>query len=109
MPISQGVGQDVLGNELTKDAVGAALTSGAVAVSTTAVAARVSASNLTNRRMLTICPTNGTVYFGATSAVTTSTGIPILPNVIITFAITDAVTPFLIAASSTNVIIMEGE
>jgi hypothetical protein len=92
----------------TADIINTTLSSGSVTVSTSAVAARVSTSNLTNRKMLTISPTNGNVYLGATSGVTTSTGIPIFQNQVISFSFSANVTPYLIAASSITVNIMEG-
>jgi hypothetical protein len=92
----------------TADVINTAITSGSVTVSTTAVAARVSTSNLANRKMLIIAPITGIVYLGATSSVTTATGIPIFPNTIASFAFSTNVTPYLIAAASTTVDVMEG-
>ena len=92
----------------TSDIINTSLTSGSITVSTTAVAARVSASNLTNRKVLTVAPTSGTVYLGATSGVTTTTGMPIFANQVATFSFSSAITPYLIAASSTTVIVLEG-
>lgn len=92
----------------TDDIINASISSGSITVSTTAVAARVGASNLTNRKMLMISPINGVVYIGASSSVTTATGIPIFPNNIISFSFSSGVTPFLIAASSITVNVFEG-
>ncbi len=92
----------------TADIINSSLSSGSISVSTSAVAARVDGSNLTNRKMLTICPTTGTVYLGATSGVTTATGIPIFKNQVISFAFSANVTPYLIAGSSITVNIIEG-
>lgn len=90
------------------DIINTAITSGSLTVSTTAVAARVSTSNLANRKMLMIAPINGIVYLGSSSSVTTATGIPIYPNVVVSFSFSTNVTPFLIAASSTTVNVFEG-
>lgn len=95
------------GQLATADIVNTGLSSGSITVSTTAVAARVGASNLANRKMLMIAPITGTVYLGASNAVTTATGIPIFPNNVISFAFSTNVTPFLIAAASTTVNIFE--
>ena len=91
-----------------EDIVNTSLSSGSITVSTTAVAARVSSSNLTNRKQLTIAPTTGTVYLGGSSGVTTATGIPIFQNQVISFSFGASVTPYLIAASSQTVNIIEG-
>lgn len=99
---------DISARVLTKDTIDNSLSSGTVTVSTSAVAARVGTSNLTNRKMLTISPQTGTVYLGASSSVTTSTGIPIFQNQVISFAFSANITPYLIAASSITVSIMEG-
>ncbi len=92
----------------TADLVNTALSSGSITVSTTAVALRVGASNLTNRKMLMLSPITGVVYLGASSSVTTSTGIPIFPNNIASFSFSANVTPYVIAAASTTVNVFEG-
>jgi hypothetical protein len=108
--------QDGSGNSISSynsqldvaDIINTSLSSGSITVSTTAVAARVGASNLTNRKMLTISPQTGTVYLGATSGVTTATGIPIFKSQVISFAFSANVTPYLISASSQTVNVLEG-
>lgn len=92
----------------TADVINTSISSGSIVVSTTAVAARVGSSNLTNRKMLMIAPINNTVYLGASSAVTTATGIPIYPGQVTSFAFSANVTPYLISASSGTVNIFEG-
>ena len=99
---------DGRGNLSTADVITNTLSSGSITVGTTAVAARVSSSNLVNRKMLTISPQTGTVYLGSSSSVTTATGIPIFKNQVISFAFSANVTPYLIAASSITVNVMEG-
>jgi hypothetical protein len=62
----------------TSDIVNVAGTQGAFNVTTTATPVRVGASNLTNRKLVTFYhDTSNIVYWGYTSAVTTSTGTPI--------------------------------
>lgn len=92
----------------TEDAINTSISSGSITVSTTAVAARVGASNLTNRKMLQISPVTNIIYIGSSSSVTTTTGIPIYPGQVVSYAFTSNVTPYLISASSGSVIIFEG-
>lgn len=97
------------GTELpAKDIINSSLSSGSITVSTSAVAARVGGSNLSGRKLLIITPITGVVYLGASNAVTPSTGIPIFPNTAASFSFSSNVTPYLIAAGSTTVNIMEG-
>lgn len=77
----------------------------AQSVTTSAAEAKVGASRLTNRKLLVVTPTNGTVYWGLTSSVTVSNGTPIFKNQAVTFAFEIAV--FLIAASTVDCRIVE--
>ncbi len=109
--LNDGVGNSIasINSQLeVADIVNTALSSGSLAVSTTAVACRVGASNLTNRKMLIVAPIGGNAYLGATSGVTTSTGIPIYAGSIAQFAFSANVTPYIVAASSITVNVMEG-
>ena len=92
----------------TADIVNTSISSGSITVGTTAVAARVGGSNLANRKQLIISPVTYTIYMGASSSVTTSTGIPIYPGQVVAFAYSANVTPYLISASSGTVNIFEG-
>lgn len=92
----------------TADIVNSSISSGSITVGTTSVAARVGASNLTNRKQLMISPVTYTIYMGATSGVTTATGIPIYPGQVVAFAYGASVTPYLIAATSSTVNVFEG-
>jgi hypothetical protein len=65
-------------------------------------------SILTNRKFITMTPTNGTVYWGFTTGVTTSSGTPILKNQTVTIAATDNVHIYLIAGSTVDCRIAEG-
>jgi hypothetical protein len=96
------------GDHRTADLLVSGGVQGAVSVSTTAVAAKVGGSNLSNRKTLTVMPTDGSVYWGFTNAVTTSSGTEIFKNQMATFSVSDAVTVWLIASSSRNVRITEG-
>ncbi len=79
---------------------------GAISVTTVATALKVGASRLTNRKTLLIQPTNGNIYIGA-SGVTTSNGVMVMKNQIVTIAIN--IELYAIAASSINVRIIEGK
>ena len=92
----------------TADIINTSISSGSITVGTTAVAARVGASNLTSRKQLMIAPVTYTIYLGATSGVTTATGIPIYPGQVVAFAYGASVTPYLIAATSGTVNVFEG-
>jgi hypothetical protein len=80
---------------------------GAVSVSSTAVEARVGGSRYANRKLLTIIPTNGTLYYGYSNSVTVATGTPIFKNQLCILAVAD-VAVWLIAANATDVRITEG-
>ena len=90
------------------DIVNAALSSGNITVGTTSVAANVSGTNLTNRKLLMVTPTNGTIYFGSSSAVTTANGTPIYQGQTRSFSFSSNVTLYLVAASSIVVNVFEG-
>lgn len=102
------IGSDANGNILSADTIQSAISSGSITVSTTAVAARVGSSNLANRKMLMISPVGGTIYMGASSAVTAATGIPIYAGQVISLGFSANVTPYLIASASTTVNVFEG-
>lgn len=93
------------GDLAVTDIIDNAAVFGAISVSTTAVEAKVGASALVNRKSLTICPTNGVVYFGFTSSVTVATGTPISSGNILPFGF--AISVFLIASATTDVRITE--
>lgn len=62
----------------SRNVVGTSGGQAALTVGTTAVAARVGGSNLTQRVMLSVYADTKTVWWGYTSGVTISTGLPIL-------------------------------
>ena len=76
-------------------------------VSTTAVLMNVSGTNLAVRKLLVLQPTNGTIYIGSNSSVTTTTGMPVYSTQTITFAVGPNVSIYAIAAGATNVCIIE--
>lgn len=80
----------------------------AQSVTTTAAEALGGATILANRKMLSITPTNGTVYWGLSNAVTTTTGSPIFKNQTMTFSFGVNNHVYLIAASTTDCRIVEG-
>lgn len=73
----------------------------AQSVTTTAAEALGAATILTTRKMLSITPTNGTVYWGFSNAVTTTTGTPIFKNQNMVFAIGQGLHVYLICAAGT--------
>lgn len=76
---------------------------GAISVGTTAIAARVGASNLANRKSLSITNMGPqTIYWGYTAAVTVATGTPIVKAQQAFFTCGPNTTIFLIAASAGN-------
>jgi hypothetical protein len=82
--------------------------SGSITVGTSAVEAKVGASRLTNRRVLTIQPTNGPVWIGVGTSITTATGTQVFTNQVLTLSVGD-VTVFVISnAAGRDVRITEG-
>lgn len=80
----------------------------AQSVTTSAAEALGAGSILVNRKSLTVTPTNGTVYWGFSNAVTTSTGTPIFKNQTMSWAIGSALHVYLIAGSTVDCRITEG-
>ncbi len=80
----------------------------AMTVGTSAIEAKVGASRLTNRKLLTICPTDGDIYWGYTNAITTTTGTPIFKNQMVAISVGDTAAVYLVASANRNVRITEG-
>ena len=80
----------------------------AQSVTTSAAEALGAATILANRKSLTITPTNGTVYWGFSNAVTTTTGTPIFKNQTMAFAIGPSLHVYVIAAATTDCRMTEG-
>lgn len=74
-------------------------TYGALSVTTSPVQVKAGVSNLANRIIVSILPTNGRVYFGWDNLVTSSTGTPIESGEMAYVAATDDLDIFLVAAS----------
>lgn len=79
----------------------------AQSVTTSAAEALGAGSILANRKSLTITPTNGTIYWGYSNAVTTSSGTPIFKNQTVAFAVGSSVHIYVIAGSTTDCRITE--
>lgn len=80
----------------------------AQSVTTTAAEALGAATILVNRKFISITPTNGTVYWGTNSSVTSTTGSPLLPLNTLFLSFTDNVHVWLIGIATTDVRILEG-
>jgi hypothetical protein len=106
---NNGVGILSLDNQLqTADVISVAGQNRAQSVTTTAAEALGGATILANRKFLSIRPTNGTIYWGFTTGVTTTTGTPIFANEVFTISATAAVHIYVIAAATTDTRISEG-
>jgi hypothetical protein len=82
-------------------------TYGAKSVSTSAVIGAVSTSNKSPRKALVASPTDGTIYWGFDSSVTTTTGMPIASGATSRWNVDANVTIYFIAAAAVNVRIAE--
>jgi hypothetical protein len=91
----------------TRDVLNVSSQYRAQSVTTTAAEALGAATILVNRKMISITPTNGTIYWGTTSAVTTTTGSPLFPNNTLFLSCTDNSPIWVIAAATTDVRIAE--
>jgi hypothetical protein len=74
----------------------------AQSVTTSAAEALGAGTILANRKLLHITPTNGTVYWGYSNAVTTTTGTPLFPNNTLWLSVTDNVHVYVIAGATTD-------
>lgn len=91
----------------TRDVINVSSQYRAQSVTTSAAEATGAASRLTNRKLLSITPTNGTIYWGTSNAVTTTTGSPLFANQTLQLSFTDNVPVYVIAAATTDVRIVE--
>jgi hypothetical protein len=96
------------GDLFVRDCINTSGQGRAQSVTTTAAEALGAASILVNRKFISLCPTNGTIYWGFTNAVTISTGTPIFKNQNVIIAVTDNVHIYVIAGSTIDVRIVEG-
>lgn len=104
MPVTLASDQSPI---IVKDVINTAGQFQALSVTTTAAVAKGGASHLANRKMLTVTPTNGTVYWGTSAAVTILNGQPIFKNQSSTWSFTENVDIWLIAAATTDCRITE--
>jgi len=102
------IGSSSNGDAFVRDSINTSSLNAAISVTTSAIEAKVGATRLTSRKLLSITPTNGTVYWGSTSAVTIASGTPIFKNQCVTMAFTDNVAVWLIGVATTDVRIVEG-
>lgn len=79
----------------------------AQSVTTSAAEALGAGTILAGRKLLSITPTNGTIYWGFSSSITTVTGTPLFPNNTLFLSVTDNVHVYLISAVTTDVRIAE--
>lgn len=79
----------------------------AQSVTTTAAQALGGASILANRKMIQITPTNGTIYYGTNSSVTTTNGSPLFANQTLSLAFGPSVQLWVIAAATVDTRVME--
>lgn len=109
MNIKDSIGNSVasLNSQLqTRDVLNTTVQNRAQSVTTSAAEALGGGTILVNRKLLSITPTNGIIYWGATG-VTTASGSPIFPNNTAFFDVTDNVHIFLVAGSTTDARIAE--
>lgn len=96
------------GDLYTRDVIQNAIQSRAQSITTTAATAMGGATVLANRKFISLTPTNGTIYYGASAAVTTATGIPVFANQTAVLSFGDGFNVFVIAAGTVDCRIMEG-
>lgn len=92
----------------TRDVINTSSQYRAQSITTSAAEALGGATILVNRKFISITPTNGNIYWGTNSSVTTTTGTPIFTNQTLVLSFTDNVHVFLIAAATTDSRIVEG-
>lgn len=109
--LNDGVGNSIasINSQLqTRDVINVSSQYRAQSVTTSAAEAIGAASRLTNRKFISITPTNGTIYWGTNSSVTTTTGSPLFPNNTLFLSFTDNVPVYVIAGATVDVRILEG-
>ncbi len=97
-----------INNQLeTRDVLNVSSQYRAQSVTTSAAEALGGSTILANRKLLHFTPTNGTLYWGYDSSVTTSTGSPVFPNNTVFLSVTNNVHVYVISATTTDVRIGE--
>lgn len=102
------ISMNLVGSLRTQDIIDIGSQYQDLSVTTSAVEAKGAATHLANRKVVIITPTNGTVYWGTSSAVTTTSGTPIYQSQMVSLAFSSNVTIYLIAASTVDVRVVEG-
>lgn len=92
----------------TRDVINTAGQNRAQSITTSSAEALGGTTILVNRKFISLTPTNGTIYWGFTSGITTSSGTPIFKNQSVTIGVTDNVHVYVIAAQTTDCRIAEG-
>lgn len=99
---------NVAGSQIpTRDVLNVSSQYRAQSITTTAGQALGGGTILVNRKMISITPTNGIIYWGTTNAVTTTTGSPLFPNNTLFLSCTDNSPIWLIAGVTTDCRIVE--
>lgn len=96
------------GEQFIRDVINVTSQYRAQSVTTTAAQALGAATILTNRKVISITPTNGTIYWGTNSSVTTTTGTPLFAFQTLVLSFTDNVSVYVISAGTVDTRIMEG-
>lgn len=97
---SYGLDQSAVADIVNTDGV-----QGSVSVASSAIEAKVGASRLEYRKLLTVHNDGpNIVYWGYTSAVTSSTGTPLYRNQLATWTIGDGLGIWLVSATGTNTV-----
>lgn len=91
---------DSTGQISVKDVLNVTAQQRAQSVTTSAAEALGAATILSNRKLLHITPTNGTIYWGYVNTVTISTGTPLFPNNTLWLSVTDNIHVYVIAATT---------
>jgi hypothetical protein len=91
----------------TEDILNASGQYQAISCSTTAVEALGGGTILSNRKLVSILPTNGTVYYGYNNSVTTSNGTPIFTNQLFVISASANLHIWIIASAAVNCRISE--
>lgn len=92
-----------INNQLeTRDVLNVSFQYRAQSITTSAAEALGGATILANRKLLHITPTNGTIYWGYNSSVTTTTGSPLFPNNTLWLSVTDNVHVYIIAGTTVD-------
>lgn len=82
---------------------------GPISVTSTPSEAKVGASTYSGRKLITIQPTDGKVWWGADASVSPATGTTIFKNQMISFDFSDTAKIYLVSQGTVDVRISEGK